>query len=85
MEGTVPADLTSVVRTSSVVGLFEGATAGYQTTIQGVDDDGDGATDEELPNGKDDDGDGLIDEDISQPIIHPLVDEDNQDYWALVR
>lgn len=31
------------------------------------DDDGDGRTDEELPNGQDDDGDGLVDEDVGGP------------------
>ncbi|NUN94686.1 MAG: hypothetical protein HUU16_00795 [Candidatus Omnitrophica bacterium] len=62
--------------------VFEGLTPGVQTTRRGFDDDGDGRIDEELPNGLDDDDDGLTDEDISLPVIHPLVDEDNQDYWA---
>ena len=62
--------------------VFEGATPGVQTTRKGFDDEPDGLTDEELPNGLDDDDDGLIDEDISRPTIQPLVDEDNQDYWA---
>ena len=34
----------------------------------GIDNDGDGQIDEELPNGIDDDGDGLIDEDITEGI-----------------
>lgn len=39
----------------------------------GVDDDGDGDTDEEILNGFDDDGDGLVDEDIGvipRDVIH---------------
>jgi hypothetical protein len=32
----------------------------------GIDQDGDGRVDEEVPNGRDDDGDGLVDEDLSE-------------------
>jgi hypothetical protein len=77
-----PADPNRAVREAGDTLLFQGATPGVQTTIMGVDDDLDGRTDEELPNGIDDDGDLRVDEDISLPIIHPLVDEDSQDYWA---
>lgn len=40
-----------------------------------IDDDGDGAIDEEVLNGLDDDGDGEVDEDIGLPGDHALVAE----------
>src|SRR5438876_10471136 len=40
------------------------ANHGTPGTLRGVDDDGDGKVDEELPNGVDDDGDGEVDEDL---------------------
>lgn len=50
--------------------------------ILGIDDEGDGKTDEELANGLDDDGDGLIDEDTDSPPDYPCDDngDDNCGY-----
>lgn len=47
----------------------------------GIDNDGDGCIDEELPDGKDNDGDGIVDEDLRITVItRQSNDKNNPDY-----
>ena len=51
---------------------------------RGLDDDGDGAVDEESLNGRDDDGDGRIDEDLATPADQMLAADYRDDEPAAI-
>ena len=60
-----PGDFERVLPGQGVVGATEGCRGGKRYPVDGADDDGDGAFDEDPLDGRDNDGDGEIDEDYA--------------------
>lgn len=60
-----PGDFEQALPGQGVVGATEGCSRGKRYPVDGADDDGDGAFDEDPLDGRDNDGDGEIDEDYA--------------------